>query len=298
MVLSIKNETFEGSFPYKPNYRSINGFQMHYADEGAGEPIVCVHGEPTWSYLYRNFIAGLLGTNRVVVPDHMGFGKSEVPQDKPYRLAQHVDNLTELLLALDLKNITFVFQDWGGPIAMGFATRYPERVKRLVIMNSSVGVAKAHRRLWYESMVDDGTYDQLMGNMKTFIPNIMFGTFVRKIPREEKKVMRRAYKAPFPTPESNIGAKAFPLDIPKGNKHPSSQIMQEIRDNLVLLKDKPKIIIWGMEDRIFPPKIIEVWLRIYPGTEVHELANAGHYLQEDSHQEIIEIIKAFLRQSP
>ena len=298
MVKSIKNEDFQGTFPFKPNYKEINGFQMHYVDEGQGEPIVCVHGEPTWGYLYRKFILELSKTNRVIVPDHMGFGKSEVPQDKKYIMKEHVDNLTQLLLQLDLKEITLVFQDWGGPISMGFATKNPNRVKRLVIMNTSIGVANADRKLWYEPMVEDGTYDSLMGNMKVFIPQFMFSTFVRKIPIDEKKVMKKAYKAPFPDKSSNIGARSFPLDIPKGEKHVSSKIMQDIRKNFHLFKDKPKILIWGMKDPIFPPKIMDVWKKIYPNIVIHRIEHASHFLQEDAPEEIIEIIKRFLRENP
>ena len=298
MVKSILNEDFNGTFPFKPNVKHINGFDMHYVDEGQGESIVCVHGEPTWGYLYRKFIAKLSDSNRVIVPDHMGFGKSEIPKNKQYILSEHVDNLTKLLLELDLKAITLVSQDWGGPISFGFATRNPDRVKRLVIMNTSVGVAKPDRRLWFESMVEDGTYDQLMGNMKVFIPQMMFGFFVKKFPREEKRIMKKAYTAPFPDKESCIGAMAFPKDIPKGDKHPSSKIMQEIRDNLTLLTDKFKIMIWGMKDKIFPPKIIEVWDRIYPGIKVYKIEQAGHFLQEDAPDQIVEIIKQFLKENP
>ncbi|MHA1378790.1 MAG: alpha/beta fold hydrolase [Candidatus Helarchaeota archaeon] len=298
MVKTILNETFNGTFPFKPHVKEINGFQMHYADEGSGEPIVCVHGEPTWGYLYRKFINELSKSYRVVVPDHMGFGKSEIPKNKQYVLAEHVDNLTKFLLELDLKNITLIFQDWGGPIGFGFATRYPEHIKRLVIMNTSVGVAKPERRLWFESMVEDGTYDQLMGNMKVFIPQMMFGFFVKKFSREEKKILKKAYTAPFPNKESCIGAMAFPKDIPKGDKHPSSKIMQEIRDNLKLLIDKPKILIWGMKDKIFPPKIMDVWDKIYPGIKKYQIENAGHFLQEDAPEAIIEIINDFINKNP
>jgi pimeloyl-ACP methyl ester carboxylesterase len=297
-MLDIRNETFNGTFPFKPHYKAINGFQMHYVDEGEGDPIVCVHGEPTWGYLYRKFITTLSNNNRVIAPDHMGFGKSEVPQDKPYILSQHIDNFTRLLLELDLQNITLIFQDWGGPISFGFATRHTDRVKHLVIMNTSVGVAKENRRLWYESMVEEGTYDNLMGHMKVFIPNMMFGFFVRKFTPEEKRTMKQAYTAPFPTPESHKGAKAFPLDIPKGSNHISSKIMQEIRDNLNLLEKIPKILIWGMQDRIFPPKILQLWQEIYPGTPSYEVQNAGHFLQEDAPEEIVAIIKKFQIENP
>jgi pimeloyl-ACP methyl ester carboxylesterase len=295
MTLKIKNETFNGTFPFSPHYLTINGFQMHYVDEGQGEPIVCVHGEPTWGYLYRKFISELRGSNRMVVPDHMGFGKSEIPLDKEYRLSQHVDNIAQLLLKLDLHDISLVVQDWGGPIGFGFAVRYPERVKRIIIMNTSVGIAKEGQKLWYETLIERGLYDQLLGDMDTFVPSYMLNVMKRKFTREEKKQLIKAYTAPFPDAESHIGVKAFPLDIPKGNSHPSSAIMQEIRKKLPLLQDKQKTLIWGMQDTIFPPKVIEFWKRIYPDIEVHPLDNAGHFLQEDAPEEIIQIIKNFVQ---
>ncbi|MHA1270498.1 MAG: alpha/beta fold hydrolase [Candidatus Helarchaeota archaeon] len=288
-------ETFDGTFPFKPNFHEINNFNMHYIDEGNGDPIVLLHGEPTWGYLYRKFISPLSEKNRVIVPDHMGFGKSDVPQNLPYKLEQHIDNLSKLLKdKLNLNNIILVMQDWGGPIGFGFATENPNLIKGVIILNTSVGVAKEDRRLWYESMVEDGSYDQLMGNMKLFISQIMFGMFMKKFPRDEKKIMKKAYTAPFPSKEYCIGAKAFPLDIPKGKSHPSSKIMQRIRDNLGLLNDIPKILIWGMKDRIFPPKIIDIWKKIYPDIKIHNIIDAGHFLQEDNPEKVISIIKDFI----
>jgi pimeloyl-ACP methyl ester carboxylesterase len=118
-------QTFNGTFPFQPHLTRAPGFQMHYVDEGDGEPIVCLHGEPTWGYLYRNFIPRLSKHYRVIVPDHMGFGKSATPNDREYTLSTHVDNLEALLLELDLYNVTLVMQDWGGPIGGGFALRHP-----------------------------------------------------------------------------------------------------------------------------------------------------------------------------
>ena len=111
------DETFNGTFPFEPHFSKANGFKMHYVDEGQGEPIICLHGEPTWGYIYRKFIPPLSKTHRVIVPDHMGFGKSETPQDKEYTLRTHVENLTELIEELNLHNITFIAQDWGGLFA-------------------------------------------------------------------------------------------------------------------------------------------------------------------------------------
>jgi hypothetical protein len=116
------NETFGGTWPFAPRFFDGNGFRMHYVDEGNGEPIVCLHGEPTWGYLYRRFIPPLAETNRIIVPDHMGFGKSQTPRDREYTLKAHVENLTGLIEALDLRNITFVIQDWGGPIGTAYTS--------------------------------------------------------------------------------------------------------------------------------------------------------------------------------
>ena len=133
------HEDFDGSFPFKPHFTNAPGFRMHYVDEGGGEPILCLHGEPTWGYLYRKFIPPLAHTHRVLVPDHMGFGKSETPQDREYTLRTHVENLTALIDELDLRDITFVAQDWGGPMAGAYTVRHPERVKRLCLMNTLLG---------------------------------------------------------------------------------------------------------------------------------------------------------------
>ncbi|MXV79475.1 MAG: alpha/beta fold hydrolase, partial [Chloroflexi bacterium] len=117
-------ETFDGTFPFEPQFSEAPGFRMHYVDEGEGEPLVLLHGEPTWGYLYRNFIPALSETHRVIVPDHMGFGKSETPQDRVYTMKTHVENLTALIDELDLQDITFVVQDWGGMISSAYTVRH------------------------------------------------------------------------------------------------------------------------------------------------------------------------------
>lgn len=136
-------ETFNGTWPFSPRYFDGNGFRMHYIDEGNGDPIVCLHGEPTWGYLYRHFIPPLSATHRVIVPDHMGFGKSETPHGREYSLKTHVDNLTNLIEAIDLRNITLVMQDWGGPIGSAFTLRHSDRVKRLFLLNTLAGYGNA-----------------------------------------------------------------------------------------------------------------------------------------------------------
>jgi pimeloyl-ACP methyl ester carboxylesterase len=132
-MLEIGTETFAGTFPFAPHSLDLGHFRMHYVDEGAGDPVVLRHGDPTWGYLYRSFIPRLAERDRCIVPDHMGMGKSGVPGDPfPYRLQHHVANLERLLLTLDLSEITLVLHDWGGPVGLGFAVRHAARIKRLI----------------------------------------------------------------------------------------------------------------------------------------------------------------------
>ena len=288
----ILNETSDGTFPFKPHTKTVNGFRMHYVDECEGEPIIFLHGEPTWGYLYRSFIPPLSETSRVIVPDHMGFGKSDVPEDRPYTLAQHIDNLTKLILELNLTHITLVGQDWGGPIMFGFAVNHPDRVKRLVIMNTAVGVFPEGTRTWASSMIENGTYYEILGNLKDTLPGLL-ALGVGKATKITE-TMAQAYTAPFPNTDSCRGALAFPLDIPVGRNHPTAPLMHSILERRALLRDKSKVIIWGLQDPVFPRTILDSWLKVYPGTEVHELPDASHFLQEDAPGEIIKIIQEFL----
>ena len=203
-MITLKDETFDGTFPFAPRYFDRNGFQMHYVDEGSGEPVVLVHGDPTWGYLYRNFIHALARHHRCIVPDHMGMGKSGVPQEPyPYRLQHHIANFENLLLYLDLRDITLVLHDWGGPVGLGFATRHPERVKRLVLMNT-----------WAFAPWPGGPFPRLLEIIRSargekFVlekngylePALLGTTFhIENLTR----VVMDAYRAPFPTPESRL----------------------------------------------------------------------------------------------
>ena len=149
-------ETFDGTFPFAPHFSDAAGFRMHYVDEGSGDPIILIHGEPTWSYLYRKFIPVLSQHFRVIAPDHMGFGKSESPAGTVYTLDRHARNLSGLIEELDLRNITLVMQDWGGPIGAVIAARHPDRMKRFVAMNTIFGTDRNVReeRLtpWFEAI--------------------------------------------------------------------------------------------------------------------------------------------------
>lgn len=287
----MKDQTFDGTFPFTPRFETINGFDMHYVDEGDGEIIVCLHGMPTWGYLYREFIKDLSNDFRIVVPDHMGFGKSDVPEDLPYTMAQHVDNLEKLLLALGLQDITLVVHDWGGPIGFGFAVDHPDLIKRIVILNTSVGIMHEGTKPWYDSIKN---YDQFFGNMGDNIERLLKLAIYHQ--ENMTPIMVQAYAAPFPDESYCLGPLAFPKDIPIGLSHPSAEAMQHVRDNLDKLAGKPMIAIWGMQDIVFPPPVIDRWKRFYPDLEVHPIDDASHFLQEDAPAEIIESIRTFCKE--
>jgi haloalkane dehalogenase len=225
----------------------------------------------------------------------MGFGKSDVPKDKPYTLSQHIDNLTKLLLELDLADITLVGQDWGGPIMFGFAVNYPDRVKRLVIMNTGIGVYPEGTRTWVSDMIEKGTYEKILGNLKKTFASLLQGGVAKGTKITD--AMIRAYTAPFPDKASCKGAMAFPLDIPVGRNHPSAPIMHSILERRNLLREKSKVIIWGLQDPVFPRFVLDWWLSAYPGTRIHELREASHFLQEDAPDKIVKIIQELLSET-
>ena len=304
------NETFKGTFPFEPHFSEAPGFKMHYVDEGDGEPIICLHGEPTWGYLYRNFIPPLAKTHRVIVPDHMGFGKSETPQDREYTLRTHVENLTAVIDDLGLQNITFVVQDWGGPIACGYTVRNAARVKRLCLMNTimgyggavedkeAAGAARAARKEispWFQWVLEahkNGTYEATMSNLKVVLPGIMLmlGFAERSVIDD---TWLRAYTAPFQTKEECKGAIEFPLDVALRR---IGDYVKEGFAGVGDLRSKPAMLAEGMLDRaILPANAIADFKALWPDGPVVELPGAGHFCQEDKPQALVALIQQFIQ---
>jgi haloalkane dehalogenase len=293
-MLTIKDESFEGRFPFAPRYYTRNGFDMHYVDEGSGQPIVMVHGDPTWGYLYRNFIPPLSQHYRCVVPDHMGMGKSAIPQDQSlYRLEQHCANLEALLLDLELHDITLILHDWGGPVGLGFATRYPERIKRLVLMNT-----------WAFAPWPGGPFPRLLEIIRSprgeafvlqkngYLESALIGTTYHK--ENLTKTIMNAYRAPFPTPESRLAMLCWSRDIPVQETDVSYAEMKCIEQGLSQFNGIPILLVWGMQDLVISPDVLRRWQQLYPHAITHELEDASHFLQEDAPERIVQWIKTFL----
>src|SRR5215831_13764433 len=288
---------FSGTFPFQSLHFKAPDGQMAYVDQGQGEPIVMLHGNPTWSYLYREFIPPIAARHRAIAVDHLGFGRSEKPA-KTLRLEDHIRNFSELALNLDLTDVTLVMQDWGGPIGLGFATRHPERIKRLVIMNTWAFRIAAGTQLHplLEQFRTPGIGEAMVQGVNLFIEGFLPAGIHR--PERREPVMMAAYRAPFPDFNSRAPILAFPRDIPVGDDHPSAAVMGAIQDNLHKLQ-VPALIVWGIHDIAIPHQLIEArWLRYFPGAEVHLLDTASHFLQEDEPEQIISLILDFSGRHP
>lgn len=299
------SETFEGTWPFLPYFFDGNGFLMHYVDEGPRQanPIILLHGEPTWGYLYRKFIPELSKSFRVVVPDMMGFGKSETPQDKEYTLKTHVENLCGLIDHLKLTNITFVGQDWGGPITAAYSIRNLNKVKSFVLINTLFGYSKEERPKnlspwfqWIKKHYQDKTLDGILGELGSTLLSVM------KIPNFTNnniinETWINAYSAQFPDRASCIGAINFPLDALLNRIVP--YIVEGIKQgDLKSLCSKPAVLAYGMKDKaIEPDYAIRDFKALFPGSKVVEMPNAGHYSQEDEPELLINLIKEFMKEN-
>jgi len=299
------DETFNGTFPFEPHFSEAAGFRMHYVDEGKGEPIICLHGEPTWGYLYRKFIPPLSKTHRVIVPDHMGFGKSETPQNKEYTLRTHVENLAALIEELDLWDITFVVQDWGGPISSAYTVRHPERVKRFCLMNTLLGYSPfvknapklppGHTSPWFTWVIEslkDGSYYEVMGNLGSTVLSVM-----KILGFENSAVVNetwlRAYSAPFENKEECKGAIEFPLDVALQRV---ANYVKEGASGVEELRRKPAMLAEGMRDRAIPPeRAITDFKTLFPNGPIVELENVGHFCQEDTPETLVALIQQFIQ---
>jgi haloalkane dehalogenase len=259
-------------FNFQPNYLDQDGLRMHYLDEGEGDPVLLLHGEPTWSFLYRKLIPPLADVARVVAPDYFGFGRSDKPTERAwYSYERHVASITRLVNELDLRRITLVVQDWGGPVGFRFAVENPERVAKIVVMNTGIG-ARAPSDEWLR-------FQSFMRRVGT---EIEAGQLVRmSLVQPTTDEIIAAYDAPFPVPESRIGIVQFPELVATSSEHPSAPAMLAVRDGLRELSC-PTLVLFSDSDPIFSRRAAEVMAELLPGAELDPpVEGAGHFLQED-----------------
>ena len=266
--------------------------RIHYVDEGPRDaaPIVMLHGNPTWSYMYRRPIAVLSERgHRCIAFDHMGFGRSsKPPEPRRYILSSHVENAIALLDGLDLTDVTLVCHDWGGPIGIGAALERSERIRAVVAMNTWA---------WELPSFLPGFLRQFRGEGLGEILALSSNAVVESIPggmsrRDTDPLMMDAYRAPFPDYWSRLGTLAFIRDIPLTENDVSAPLMGHIHESLNQL-NVPLQLVWGMRDRVFVPAFLEQWQAIFPDAHRVEI-EAGHYLVEDRPDEVADAIHHFV----
>ena len=287
-VFRTPDERFENlpGYDFEPHYAELHGLRLHWVDEGAGQPIVCFHGEPTWSYLYRKMLPPLVaGGNRVICPDYAGFGRSDKPTEQGwYTYDRHVELMSQLLGGLDLRDATVVVQDWGGPIGLRWAMENPDRVARLVILNTGLFTGRVSKGFMAWREFAERNPDLPVG----FVVN---GATTSELPDE----VVAAYEAPFPTPESKAGAAQFPLIVPISDEMAGAAEMRAVADALSRW-DKPALVAFSDSDPVFPfPRAGEAFTSIIPtaGEQVR-IEGAAHFVQEDRGDQIADEIIRFL----
>jgi haloalkane dehalogenase len=287
-VYRTPDEHFDGlpDYAFAPRYLEQDGLRMHYVEDGSGQPVLLLHGEPTWAFLYRKLIPTLSSVARVLAPDYFGFGRSDKPtRIEDYSYDFHCRSIERVAEELDLRDATVVVQDWGGPIGLRLAVEHPERVARLVILNTGVGAGRAPSPEWLR-------FREFMRRVGT---EIVPGQLVRlSCVTELADNVVGAYNAPFPTPESKAGVLAFPELVPTELDHPSAAAMLDARAALEHW-EKPTLVLFSDSDPIFSPAAAARLAARIPGAGPAEIvAGAGHFLQEDKGEEIAERIVRFL----
>jgi cis-3-alkyl-4-acyloxetan-2-one decarboxylase len=284
---------FEGTYPFSGNSVDARGVRLNYVDEGPRdvEPLLMLHGNGTWSYLFREPIAKLSADgHRCVALDHMGFGRSDKPPRlSAYSLETHVANAGALIDELDLKDVTLVAHDWGGPIGLGALLERQDRLKAIVLMNTWAWELPSFLPPFLREFRTEGLGEILALGGNLFVESIPGGM----ANRQTDPVMMDAYRAPFPDYWSRVGTLAFQRDIPLTERDRSAPLMASIHERIPDLK-VPALLIWGMRDRVFQPVFLDQWRELLPHAEVVELDDAAHYLLEDRPEAVTEAIRRFV----
>ena len=282
-------------YPFSGQFLDLDGLRYHYLDEGQGEPVVAVHGNPTWSVYYRELVRALRADHRVVVPDHIGCGLSDKPADDryPYTLERRIADFGRLMDELRLEGLTLVVHDWGGMIGLAWAVHHPERVRRLVILNTAAfHLPRSKSFPWQLWVVRDTPLGPLLvRGLNAFARGAARVACTRKpLPR----TVRDAYCAPYDSWADRIATLRFVQDIPLAPGDRGYGIVSDTASRLDVFRDRKVLICWGERDFVFDHHFLDEWRRIYPQAEVHAYPECGHYILEDAGEEIIPLVRGFL----
>lgn len=282
-------------YPWKGRYLDVGGgIRMHYLDEGSGEPLLVLHGNPTWSFSFRRFVERFAPEHRVVVPDHVGCGLSDKPGDEAYAytLARRVDDVERLVEHLDLRDVTLVAHDWGGMIGLAWALRNFDRVRRFVLLNTAgFGLPEDKRLPWQIAIVRRLRGSSLLvQGLNAFLRGALLTCTTRGLGRRE----RLGYLAPYGSYRERIAIQRFVEDIPLAPSDRSWAIVDEVSRNLGRLAERPVLIGWGRKDFVFDDAFLAEWKRRLPSARYVEFADAGHWVHEDAGDRLFDEIGGFL----
>ena len=295
-VFRTPDDRFAGleGYDFTPNYidltGDLDGLRMHYVDEGVGTPILLLHGEPTWSFLYRKVIPGLTGSGRVVAPDYIGFGRSDkVTEMGWYTYDRHVESMERFIDELDLRDITLVVHDWGGPIGLRLAVENEDRFSRLVILNTAVfrprpGKPPNQAFLAWREFAEKN-------------PDLPVGFILQGATATDlSEAVIAGYEAPFVTPASKAGVAAFPLIVPLSVDDPGAAEMAATSEALTKWS-KPTLVAFSDSDPLFSPRVGEALSERIPGATFAVVEGASHFLQEDKGEAIADLVRSFVKEA-
>ena len=287
---------FRHLYPFASNYMEVNGFQYHYVDEGSGDPVVMLHGNPTWSFYFREVIQAFNTSRRMIVPDHIGCGLSEKPGPERYgyTLENRISDLTAFLENLDLRQkITLIVHDWGGMIGLAYALEHKEKIDKIIILNTAAflppGGKKLPLRLWGIRHMTWLATPAVLG-LNLFSRGAAYLASAKGLSRD----VRKGLTAPYNTWENRMATLKFVQDIPVVPEDASYAIVEHVDRHLEVLNKIPILILWGEKDFVFDMDYFSEWQRRFPGAETHTFSDAGHYVLEDEPEAVINHIGAFL----
>ncbi len=278
-------------YSFSSNYLETDNGKLHYVDEGEGPVVVMVHGNPTWSYYYRNLISAVKKNHRVIALDHLGCGLSDKPQDYQYTLENHIANLELLLATLGIDKFSLVVHDWGGAIGMGVATRRPEAIKKIVVLNTAAFRSKLIPfRIRLCRLPFFGEF------IVRFFNGFAWPATFMAVATKMDPDVAKAYIAPYDTWKNRIATHRFVQDIPLEPDHVSYDTLVQIEQGLTQLNELgvPMQIVWGGKDFCFNDVFFNEWIQRFPQAESHYYKDGGHYILEDKRQQAIPLIQSFL----
>lgn len=285
-------------YPFESKWADINGFKYHYVDEGSGEPVVMIHGNPTWSFYFRELIKGLSRQYRTIAPDHIGCGLSDKPGTHEYdfRLNSRINDLDLFLQSLDLKQqLTLILHDWGGMIGMAYAVKHPDKIGRIVVLNTAAFLPPHDKpiplRLKLIRSIRAFAGPAVLG-LNLFARAAVYMAAAKKLPRPVKLGLL----APYNSWHNRLATLKFVQDIPLNPNDPSYATVKEAEQNLHLLSHIPMLILWGERDFVFDMDYLKEWRDRFPSADVHTFNDAGHYIVEDVPEKVLGHITLFLDQ--